>query len=90
VVAFIRPLAGPAADGHTIDVTSPTRQPRQRKLKELAVPPAAPVPWRVTRLRGKRAKVPPIVARTWFEARAIAMVEHHVEPWEVAIEHPTK
>jgi hypothetical protein len=62
------------------------RPTRQQEPKELEAPPPAPVPWRITRLRGKRVKVPPIFARTWFEARAVAMIEHHVERWEIEIE----
>jgi hypothetical protein len=66
-------------------VMATKRRPPQRKPAEFATPPAGPVPWRVTMLRGKRAKVPPIVARSWFEARAIAMVTHGVEAWQVEV-----
>ena len=69
----------------TFMVMATKRRPRSRKPKELATPPEAPVPWRIIKLRGKRVKVPPVVAQSWFEARAIAMVRHRVEAWEVEL-----
>jgi hypothetical protein len=66
-------------------VMATKRRPDQREPKDLANPPMRPVQWRVTMLRGKRAKVPPIVAQSWFEARAVAMVTHGVEAWELEV-----
>jgi hypothetical protein len=66
-------------------VMATKRRPNQPKRAELAVPPTGPVPWRVTMLRGKRAKVPPVVAHSWFEARATAMVTYGVEAWQVEV-----
>jgi hypothetical protein len=71
-------------------VMATERRSQKPHPKELATPPAAPVPWRIVRLRGKRTKVPHVVARTWFEARGIAMVTYGVESGQVEIEPRTK
>jgi len=50
-------------------------------------PPAGPVPWKITRLKGvQNPDKPPIVAKSWHLARAIAMLEQRVEYHEVELE----
>jgi len=60
--------------------------PGPPNAKELSSPPSTAVRWKITRVRGKRAKAGFVVARTWFEARALAMAKLGVEPYEVELE----
>jgi hypothetical protein len=51
----------------------------------MRAPPPGSVLWRVARLRGEPVSHSPIVACSWFEARAIAMAALGVEAHELEI-----
>jgi hypothetical protein len=54
-------------------------------LGAMRSPCTGPVLWHVARLHGEPIEVEPIVAQTWFEARAIAMARFGVEAHDVEL-----
>ena len=65
----------------------------------IRVPPAAPVPWRLTRFVRRDENgvgrefgtsvldgIAPVVAKTWFEARASFARELHAEPGDIDVD----